>query len=283
MEPAVPRISCSTLAFREQTLDIGLARIADLGFSSVDLAVFAGYTPDLTLSDLAADPRRFERRVMGLLDRNGLEAVALNADPPLGDAAEAADLTVLLLTLAERIGARVITLGPPERGVPLDQAATMLSPLVAATRGTSVQLTVETHVFGVTEMPEDAARLVEAVPGLGLTLDPGHYSAGPGRGRSLDTLYPHVRHLHVRDAGVVWEEIQVEFGSGVVDFSAVFTALDAQGYRGPCSIEYIGDGRADGIEESVSVAANYVRSHWQRYREQHSQELDEGPSAARHA
>ena len=44
------------------------------------------------------------------------------------------------------------------------------------------QMTIETHIGQVTEDPAVAAEIARRVPGLGLTLDPSHYYAGPLQG-----------------------------------------------------------------------------------------------------
>ena len=77
------------------------------------------------------------------------------------------------------------------------------------------------------------------MPGLGLTLDPSHYYAGPLQGGAFEALLPYVRHVHLRDAGGSWEEIQVPVGKGRVEFSRLFHLLRQNGYTGDFVIEYI--------------------------------------------
>ena len=167
-----------------------------------------------------------------------------------------------MLELAAALGAGIITIEAPARGTALERAAELLRPLVAQAQAAGIALAVETHVFFVTEVAADAARLAELVPGLGLTLDPAHFSAGPGRGDPLDVLYPFVRHLHVRDAGATWADIQVDMGTGDVDFPSVYAALREQGFDGLRVIEYIGDGQAIGIESNLAAARASLREGW---------------------
>ena len=60
---------------------------------------------------------------------------------------------------------------------------------------------VATHIGTLTENPDTAVELCQRVPGLGLTLDPSHFIAGPNQGRNFDHVFPHVRHVHLRDTG----------------------------------------------------------------------------------
>lgn len=252
---------CSTLAHRELPLAEGLARIAALGFATIELGIFDDYT-HLTVSDLEADPAGVRRELVATVERAGLRAVSLNTAVPL-DAPDVARARFgHLLDLATELGAGFVTVEAPASGTPLERAAEQLAPLVAQAQAAGISVAVETHVFLVTELPADAARLAALVPGLGLTLDPAHFAAGPGRGHPLDAVYPSVRNLHVRDAGATWAEIQLDMGTGTVDFPAVFAALDAHGYDGLCVIEYMGAGEAAGVDEKLAGARTYLREHW---------------------
>ena len=60
------------------------------------------------------------------------------------------------------------------------------------------------------------AVLCERVPGLGLTLDPSHYIAGPHQGKNYDQVFPYVRHVQLRDTGRGPNQFQVRVGQGEV-------------------------------------------------------------------
>jgi sugar phosphate isomerase/epimerase len=127
-----------------------------------------------------------------------------------------------------------------------------------------VQLTVETHVGRLTELPDVAVRLCQEAEGVALTLDPSHYHAGPNRGADYAAVYPYVRHVHLRDAGRRWEEIQVPAGSGEVDFDALVRGLHGTGYEGKFAIEYIDSipivaPSGDPAGGPVDVPANVLR------------------------
>jgi sugar phosphate isomerase/epimerase len=120
---------------------------------------------------------------------------------------------------------------------------------VAARAG--VILTLETHVGQITERPADALWLCQQVPGLGLTLDPSHYFAGPNQGASFDELLPFVQGTGFRAGGTNWATIQLPWGDGPIDFTGLVRKLEARGYKGFYVAEYIeGLNQLDPVEQS---------------------------------
>lgn len=114
-----------------------------------------------------------------------------------------------------------------------------------------VLLTLETHCKQVTELPADAEWFCREVPGLGLTLDPSHYYAGPNQGEPFDQVYPYVYGTGFRAGGMNWSTIQLPWGEGPIDFTMIVRDLDAGGYRGFYVAEYIeGFNQVDPLAES---------------------------------
>ena len=99
---------------------------------------------------------------------------------------------------------------------------------VAETEG--VILTVETHGATVTADPFGAAELCRRVPGLALTLDPSHYHVGPHGAVDYDSLYPHVRHVRLRDTGRTPDQFQVRIGQGELEYGKFVSLLDRARY-----------------------------------------------------
>lgn len=250
-------IACSTLAFARRPLEEALAGAASLGFRAVDLAVLEGWA-HVDPSWLAAGGARRTASVARLLARHGLHAVALNVG--LGDAhgGELGRRLDAVLGLAEALGSGLVTLQAPPSGTDVAAAATELRQYAQDALGRGVVPTVETHVGQVTERPEIAVRVAEAVPGLELTLDPSHYYAGLAGGHGFECVYPYVRHLHVRDAGYAREQLQVDFGAGEIDFRRLLADLRAVGYKGAASIEYIEDDTD--VTAQVLTAKSYLET-----------------------
>jgi sugar phosphate isomerase/epimerase len=75
----------------------------------------------------------------------------------------------------------------------------------------------------------------EAVPGVRLLVDTGHVANWGG---DPCELLPLADHIQLRQGKPGNTQLHVDDASGVVDFAAVFRALDALDYRGKLSVEY---------------------------------------------
>lgn len=265
----------STLGWSKAPLEAAFAGIAALGFGQVDLALHEGWAhidPSELAEGGAARVREVAQRVQALVRRHEMKGVsAMNVGLRTPDPAEQRRRLAAVCDLAAALGVTVITLGAAPRGTPLESEAARLRALLAEGASRGVQLTVETHTKQVTELPADAVRLCEAVPGLGLTLDASHYYAGPNGGADFDAVLPYVRHVHLRDAGSDWDRIQVPAGTGLVDFDRLVGRLHDLGYGGKFAIEYIDSfpvatvpGAAAGVD---SEAAGDIPSNITRMRD----------------
>jgi len=102
-----------------------------------------------------------------------------------------------------------------------------------------------------------ARAMVEAVPGLRLTVDTGHVATW---GEDPVELLDLADHVQLRQARKGTAQVHADEG-GDVDFGAVIGALDRLGYRGRLSIEYFdfpdfGWGLEDPVGWSVALAAH---------------------------
>ena len=144
-----------------------------------------------------------------------------------------------LARLAARLEARLINLMAPSLRVDRADQVAKLRKLQAIAQRHGVILTLETHANQITERPAEARKLCQEIPGLGLTLDPGHYYAGPNQGASFDEVLPFVQGTGFRAGGMSWKEIQLPWGEGPIDFAAIVRKLEAAGYPGFYACEYL--------------------------------------------
>src|SRR5262249_408097 len=119
----------------------------------------------------------------------------------------------------------------------IDAEVDRLSTLVRLANMEGIVLTVETRIGTLTEIPESAAELCKRVPGLGLTLDPSHYIAGPHQGKGFEEVYPHVRQVHLRDTGRNPEQFQVRVGQGEVEYGRIISHLSRYNYDRLLTVE----------------------------------------------
>ncbi len=249
--PVAGRLGCSSLCQSKEPLDKALETIAGIGFKYVDLSALS-WAPHLSVDALVKDFDAESERVAAALARHGLTACNLTYDP-FGDGGfdDYVKRFEALARFAGQRKIRLINLMAPAAKSDRDLAVARLRQLAAIARRHGVLLSVETHVNQLTERPADAKWLCAQVPGLGLTLDPSHYYAGPNQGRPFDDLYPLVLGTGLRAGGMSWAEIHQPWGEGVIDFAEVVSKLERAGYGGCYVAEYIqGFNEVDAVEQA---------------------------------
>jgi len=124
----------------------------------------------------------------------------------------------------------LITIAAAKSGSDREAEVKRLSRLVVLADGEGVLLTIDTRIGTLTEDPDTAVWLCENVHGLGLTLDPSHYFAGPFQAKSYDEVFPFVRHVHLRDTGLGANQLQVRIGQGGMEYGRIVTHLERLQY-----------------------------------------------------
>jgi len=74
------------------------------------------------------------------------------------------------------------------------------------------------------------------VPGLGLTLDPSHYLVGSHPAKDYDDLFPHVRHVRLRDTAPP-DRLQVRVGQGQMEYGRIISQLSRERYGRALSVD----------------------------------------------
>ena len=87
----------------------------------------------------------------------------------------------------------------------------------------------------VADSIEKVEALVEAVPGLRLTVDTGHVTTW---GEDPIRLPRHADHVQLRQAAPGKPQLHPDDADGVVDFAAVLAELERLDYPGLMSVEY---------------------------------------------
>ena len=235
----VDRAACSSLVRLKAPTDEAFEAIAGLGFRWVDLSALK-WAPHVAVTNLMRDFEAEARRLEKLLAARGLRVANLTFDAvesaPFEQYAQEFEA---LARLAARLEARLINLMAPSLQVDRADQVAKLRKLQAIAQRHGVILTLETHANQITERPAEARKLCQEIPGLGLTLDPGHYYAGPNQGASFDEVLPFVQGTGFRAGGMSWKEIQLPWGEGPIDFAAIVRKLEAAGYPGFYACEYL--------------------------------------------
>jgi sugar phosphate isomerase/epimerase len=133
----------------------------------------------------------------------------------------------------------VITMAASSSGSGLDAEVKRLAALLQLAQAEGIVLTVATRMGTLTEDPDTCVELCERVPGLGLTLDPSHFIAGPHQGKHIDQVYPYVRHVHLRDTGRSHGQFQVRVGQGEIEYGRIIAQLSRHHYNRLLSVDIL--------------------------------------------
>lgn len=228
-------IACSTLCFASQPLEIALRRIADLEFSQVEIALLEKGS-HLKPSEVARDAVAAQRRIrMG----PSLTAAAIYVEIAADDAAEYARQFEAVCKLAKMLAATCVTIPTAPVGSDLGAEVNRLRGLCGAASRDGITLCVENHVDRLAQDPAVAVALCQAVPGLGLTLDPRHYINGPHQNKDYSGVFPCVQHVQLCDSGTAPHQAQVQIGQGQLEYGRLLSQLGRFRYARSLSIEII--------------------------------------------
>lgn len=226
-------VACSTLCFSRYPLEQALRVIAELEFRKVDVAIMER-GPHLKPSDVVKDVTLAAQQI-----RIGpsLTPAAFNLEIDTPDHEEYKRQLKAICQLARLSAVSVLTIPAAAADSSMDAETDRLSSLVRLATAEAMVLTLETRIGTLTESPDAAVELCKRVPGLGLTLDPSHYIAGPHQGKSYDHVYKFVRHVHLRDTCRKPDHFQVRVGQGEVEYGKIISHLTRFGYDRLLSVE----------------------------------------------
>lgn len=265
-------LSCSTICFRDQPVDVAIAEVVAAGFSALDLAVIPGFCdhfdPVISTPAERAD-------FVALVRSSGLAVPTVTAVPGHFNAPGAEEGAIVraarsYLKLAALVGAPSLNL---HCGAPIGDRHEFHTHALAQARGLKriaqeaadlhLSINVEApHRNGLCRSLEEATVLLDRInePNVNFLLDVTHVQAGGAHpAEAVHAFGDRLGHIHLRDGK--GEEIFFVPGEGDIDFAAFFAALEQAGYNGYCAIEL--EGYADTLEErrrGVASALTFLRS-----------------------
>lgn len=271
LESIMITFACHTWSFPDLTLPEAFGLIARLGFRQIDIgsgtALNAARTaadPARLAADLRADLRAFNLVLSDLYLM--LPRIALGAT--LEDSERRArelELFRTLIPFAVELGAGGITvspgLAPPPDAPPVqppsgsqpntpaaadaqavsaaefafNRAADALRAMLDTARSSGLRLSIEPHLDSVASTPAAALRLIEAVPGLEITLDWAEMACQNVSLDEIARLFPHTRHMHVR--GAARGRLQTPLDKSALDLHRLIEASLDAGYDGAIAVE----------------------------------------------
>jgi sugar phosphate isomerase/epimerase len=238
-------VCASSDCFGDLALDDALARLVDLEYTRVDIALCEG-GGQLKPSQVAAD---LEKAVLACRETQRLTPVAYYVDIQAeGDEYYRQFAACSKLAKATK----VVSLSVPaaELGTPFNAEIERLRELVRIASLDGVLVSVKTEVGRITQDPDTAVVLCDNVKGLGITLDPSHYICGPHRGGNYEQVIRHVYHVHLRDTNK--EAFQVRIGQGDIEYGRLVTQLSKVHYTRALSV-HIADQSTQGVDHTAEM------------------------------
>ncbi|MFW5874267.1 MAG: sugar phosphate isomerase/epimerase family protein [Verrucomicrobiota bacterium] len=232
-----------------------LKLISMLGMDGVDIGLFEGRShlwPSKEFADLSAKAARLKTRLDDLGLRCADVFLQMDADfvpyainhPGADRRGKARDWFERTLEYARAVGSEHATALPgvffAETESAEDswqRAADELAWRVERAAAAGIIFGVEAHVGSLAPDPAAALRLVEAVPGLTLTVDYTHFTRAGLPDAEAEPLLRHATHFHVR--GAKEGRLQCNFSENTIDYARVVEAMKANDYSGWLGIEYV--------------------------------------------
>jgi sugar phosphate isomerase/epimerase len=202
----------------------------EMRYSKVDLAIHES-GPHLKPSEVLADLNRHAL----MLRVSGLSFAAFHLEIQATDPDHHKEQLRSLCRFARLMTVPVICIPAAAAGSDFDEEVRRLTGLCKLAVSEGVILTVETHLETLTADPKAATELCQRVPGLGLTLDPSHYTVGPLPLPDYDDIYPHVCHVRLRDTAP--GKMQVRIGQGQIEYGKIISLLEREGYERALTVD----------------------------------------------
>ncbi len=256
--------ACHTWAFNDLTLSEALGTIARMGFRYVDIgsgqnlnAVKAAANPQRAAAEIAEDLVIFDLKVSDLY----LMLPRISA-PEDEKRQKDLDLFKALLPFAAALSTPGITVSPGvaqpvDDEEAWDRTVAALREMHAAAQEANLHLSFEPHLDSMAATPEQALKLVKDVPGLEITLDWAHMVCQDIFPEEIAKLFPHVRHVQIRQAAR--QQLQTPFERGRIDLARVVADLYAAHYEGIVCVELMnipgwhGMMKVDALRESLKL------------------------------
>jgi len=255
----VRKLAFSTNAFKKNTLDEAIDSIADIGYAGCELMADLHHA----LPSVMTAPRRrdvskhLNDRAIGLSNLNAFTLFAcgdtyhptwIEEDP--AKVRTRIDHTLRCIELAAELGIKSISLQPggPLIGTTLtrDEAgarfADSLSKVTDAARGAGIVLGIEPEpglfIETAAEYLEFKTRYFNADDVIKMNCDIGHlFCVGEDPATVIRQYRNHIVHVHLEDIGKNRVHQHLTPGKGVIDFRAIYSALDEIGYAGWVTVE----------------------------------------------
>jgi sugar phosphate isomerase/epimerase len=216
-------VAATTECFLDLSLPVALERLADLEYTSVELALFED-ADQFQPSRIAAD---VDAAVATCRNTQRLDVIAFDVRITAEKQAHYDQFTAIC-RLAKATKVVTLTVPSAELGTPFNEEVEHLRRLVDIATLHGVRVGLKSQIGRVSEDADTVMVLCDNVKGLGLTLDPSAYIFGPMQGRSIDKLMKYVYHVQLRDTNK--KAFQVRVDQGDIEYGRLINQLQKLKY-----------------------------------------------------
>ncbi len=216
-------VAASTECWPERSLIATIEALRDLDFTAVEIALHESASHSRP-SDMVADPERAAQMLRG---SHRLEISGYNVELASTGAQHYEDFKTLC-RIAKATKVVNLTIPSSEIGTPFNEEVEHLRKLVDIAELEGVRVAVKCQLGCLSEDPDTLMVLCNNVSGLGVTLDPSVYVAGPSKGKNLEKILKFVYNVHLRDSRP--DQFQVSVGQGEIDYGKLVTQLERERY-----------------------------------------------------
>jgi sugar phosphate isomerase/epimerase len=247
------KLSCADYTWPALPHAAALDLVTALGFSAVDIGLFAGQS-HVRPEEIEEDNAGWAGRIGERCQSRGLAVADVFAQPPNFETlavnhpdpreqVQSVEFFRRCVDFAKRVGSPGITILP---GLIFDdepweeaasRAAEQLRCRVEIADSVGLAVSVEPHTGSVIDTPGRAAALVERTPGLWLTVDYGHFTVTGTTDDEIEALLPYARHVQCR--GGAPGLLQAGMAANTIDFVRMVRGLRSCGYSGYLACEYV--------------------------------------------
>lgn len=215
-------VAASTECFPDRELRDAIEVLSDLEFTAIEIALHESgkVKPSELLEDV-------DRAVQLLRHTHRLDISGYSVELESTGEKHYEDFATLC-HIAKTTKVVNMTVPSGEHGTPFNEEVERLQKLVKIGEGEGIRVAVRSQLGCLSDDPDTLMVLCNNVDGLGITLDPSVYIAGPASGKSLDKILKFVCNVHLRDSRP--DAFQVSVGQGEVDYGKICTQLSRDGY-----------------------------------------------------
>ena len=216
-------VAASTSCIPDEPLVEIFDRLVDLEYTNTELVI--GERGTISPSQIAerhesiVQLRRSSRRIIPI-------SMFFDVEP---EDAEYFEKFTLACRLAKDCKIVVMTVHSAVPGTPFNEEIDRLRELVKIGVYHGVVIGIATEAGRITETPETAVSLCKHVNGLGVTLDPSHYTYNLSKPKDFEAILPYIYHVRLRDT--TQKHFQTRIGQGVVEFGRLVVQLNKVEYR----------------------------------------------------